>query len=233
MGVAPESVNPGMEWLSMGETARWRISGSPLRQEGEGYHRGRKGVSYSSLTPLSSSPSFLTCSSRASSSLRREPFETQHMLTLLMCATHRSSRLAWRLPVGTSLAEDVSDDSSIEESVDSAESSHCLYLLSLLLLLFLLHALFDLTQQAGRVRGETVEAVLLRQLLQPSGQLPVGHLNLLELQLALSSFWRDCLSSTSVLSRRSSTVFCSSSLSSSVACTRRSSSIFRSDSILI
>jgi len=43
MGVAPESVNFGMEWLSMGETARWRISCSPLRQEGEGYHRGRKG----------------------------------------------------------------------------------------------------------------------------------------------------------------------------------------------
>ena len=33
-----------------------------------------------------------------------------------------SSRLVWRLPVGTSLAEDVSEDSSMEESVDSAES---------------------------------------------------------------------------------------------------------------
>lgn len=59
------------------------------------------------------------------------------------------------------------------------------YLLSLLLLLLLLHALFYLTQQAGRVRGEAVEAVLLRQLLQPSRQLPVRHLNLLKLQLAL------------------------------------------------
>lgn len=63
--------------------------------------------------------------------------------------------------------------------------SYCNYLLSLLLLLLLLHALFYLTQQARRVRGEALEAVLLRQLLQPSSQLPVRHLNLLELQLAL------------------------------------------------
>lgn len=33
---------------------------------------------------------------------------------------------------------------------------------------------------------EALEAVLLRQLLQPGSQLPVGHLNLLELQLALT-----------------------------------------------
>lgn len=39
------------------------------------------------------------------------------------CVSLRSSsRPVWRLPVGTSLAEDVSDDSSMEESVDSAES---------------------------------------------------------------------------------------------------------------
>lgn len=61
-----------------------------------------------------------------------------------------------------------------------------LYLLPLLLLLLLLHALLDLTQQAGWVWGEALEAALLRQLLQPGSQLPVGHLNLLELQLALS-----------------------------------------------
>lgn len=39
------------------------------------------------------------------------------------CVSLRSSsRLVWRLPVGTSLADDVSEDSSMEESVDSAES---------------------------------------------------------------------------------------------------------------
>lgn len=39
------------------------------------------------------------------------------------CVSLRSSsRLVWRLPVGTSLAEDVSEDSSMEESVDRAES---------------------------------------------------------------------------------------------------------------
>lgn len=60
------------------------------------------------------------------------------------------------------------------------------YLLPLLLLLLLLHTLLYLTQQAGRVGGESMEAVLLRQLLQPSSQLPVGYLDLLELQLVLS-----------------------------------------------
>ena len=39
------------------------------------------------------------------------------------CVSLRSSsRLDCRLPVGTSLADDVSEDSSIEESVDRAES---------------------------------------------------------------------------------------------------------------
>lgn len=39
------------------------------------------------------------------------------------CVSLRSSsRPEWRLPVGTSRAKDVSDDSSMEESVDSAES---------------------------------------------------------------------------------------------------------------
>lgn len=55
------------------------------------------------------------------------------------------------------------------------------YLLPLLLLLLLLHALLYLAQEAGRVWGEALEAVLLCQLLQPGSQLPVGHLNLLEL----------------------------------------------------
>lgn len=35
------------------------------------------------------------------------------------------------------------------------------------------------------MRGEAVEAVLVRQLLQLGAQLPVGHLDLVELQLAL------------------------------------------------
>lgn len=50
MGVSPEAVNCGMEWLCMavvelvqGDTARWRSSGSPLRQEG-GYHKGERVV---------------------------------------------------------------------------------------------------------------------------------------------------------------------------------------------
>ena len=60
------------------------------------------------------------------------------------------------------------------------------YLFPLLLLLLLLHALLYLTQQAGWVGGESLETVLLRQLSQPSRQLSVGHLNFLELQLALS-----------------------------------------------
>ena len=60
------------------------------------------------------------------------------------------------------------------------------HLLSLLLLLLLLHALLDLTQQAGGLLAEALQAVLVRQLLQPGAQLPVGGLDLAELQLALT-----------------------------------------------
>lgn len=66
------------------------------------------GLSVSSSEPLVASESFITVDSLPSSKF--------------CVSLRRSSRLAWRLPVGTSLAEDVSEDSSIEESVDSAES---------------------------------------------------------------------------------------------------------------
>lgn len=60
------------------------------------------------------------------------------------------------------------------------------YLLPLLLLLLLLHTLLYLTQQAGRMGGEGLKAVLLRQLRQLGSDLPAGRLDLLELQLVPS-----------------------------------------------
>lgn len=72
---------------------------------------------------------------------------------------------------------------------EGREGRASFYLLPLLLLLLLLHALLHLTQQAAALRRRALQAALLRQLLQPPRQLPVGQLHLLQLQLALPQLW--------------------------------------------